>query len=211
MAPGEIVSLFGSGLGPLSGVALGFDGATGLLPTSGSGVAVSLNGQPAPLYFVSTGQINIQVPYEVSGSAEARLVVTVNGQASDTVTLPVVATKPGLVTRVWNQDGSINAPDNPAQAGNVVVLYATGQGITNPASRTGAYPVGSFPEPVLPATVSIGGFTSEVLFRGQAPGTAGVMQLNVRLPGGITAGNGVPVVLTIGGVSSQAGVTIAVK
>ena len=211
VAPGEIVSLFGSGLGPLSGVALGFDGATGLLPTFGSGVAVSLNGQPAPLYFVSTGQINIQVPYEVSGSTEARLVVTVNGQASDTVTLPVVATKPGLVTRVWNQDGSINAPDNPALAGSVVVLYATGQGITNPASRTGAYPVGSFPEPVLPATVSIGGLTSEVLFRGQAPGTAGVMQLNVRLPEGITAGNGVPVVLTIGGVSSQAGVTIAVK
>ena len=211
VAPGEIVSLFGSGLGPATGVAFAFDNATGMLPTSGLGVGVSLNGQPAPLYFVSAGQVNVQVPYEVSGTTEARLVVTVNGQASDTVTLPVVAAKPGLVTRVWNQDGSINAPDNPAPAGSVVVLYATGQGITNPASRTGAYPVGSFPEPMLPTTVNIGGRAAEILFRGQAPGTAGVMQLNVRLPEGVSLRDGVPVDLTIGGVSSQTGVTIAVR
>jgi uncharacterized protein (TIGR03437 family) len=107
-------------------VTFGFDPQTGALPTSGPGVSVTWNGVPAPLYFASADQLNVQVPYEVASASEARLVLTVNGQSSEPVVTSVVATHPGLFPRVWNADGSLNSPENPAARGSVVVLYATG-------------------------------------------------------------------------------------
>lgn len=211
VAPGEIVSIFGSGLGPVTGVALEFDPQTGQLPTSGPGVSVTWNGMPAPLYFVRSDQLNVQVPYELAGATEASLVVTVNGQSSDPITLPVVPTRPGLFPGIWNQDGSVNSTDNPAPAGSIVVLYATGQGVTDPPSRTGAYPVGLYPAPSAAMSLSIGGTDAEILFRGQAPGTAGVMQINARVPEGLTAASPAAVVLTVGAASSRPGVLLSVR
>lgn len=87
VAPRQLVSLFGSGLGLADGVAVGLEG--GRLPVIGAGVNVTVNGFPAPLTYLRADQLNVQVPYEVAGATEARLVVTVNGQASRTVTVPV--------------------------------------------------------------------------------------------------------------------------
>lgn len=212
VAPGEAISVYGRDLGPINGIALGFDSATGLLPTSGPGVSVTVNGVPAPLYFVRSDQLNVQVPYELDGAAQATLVVTVNGQASETVTLPVTPTRPRLFPLVWNQDGTVNSQGNPAAAGSILVLYATGQGVTRPASRTGAFPVGGvYPEPAVETSLRIGGIAAEILFRGQAPGTTGVMQINARVPSTVTPGAAVPVVLSVGAGQSQPGVTAAVR
>ena len=211
IAPGAILSLYGSGLGPVDGVTLAFDPLTAKLPTSGPGVAVTFNGVPAPLYFVRSDQLNVQVPYEVQGSAEASITVTVNGSSNDPLSVPVAATMPGLFPRIFHPDGSVNSAANAAPAGSVVILYATGQGPTNPPSVTGAYPAGGvYPEPVANTVLRIGGVEAELLFRGQAPGTAGVMQINARIPAGIT-GPAVPVSLIIGGAASQSGVPIAVR
>ena len=210
VAPGEAVSIFGTGLGPDIGVGLAFDPQTGTLPTSESGVSATWNGIPAPLYFISAGQLNVQVPYELDGATEANLTITVSGQQSDTVTIPVAATKPGLFPRVWNQDGTANSPENPAMAGAVVVMYATGQGVTNPRSRTGAFPVGFSPEPQAAVSVRIGGIEAEILFRGQAPGTAGVTQINARVPGGLSSSSN-PIVVSIGTSQSQPGVFVHVR
>lgn len=182
VAPGQLVSIFGTGLGPMNGLSFALDPVTGLLPSSGSGVSVTWNGVPSPLVFARADQLNVQVPYELSGSGEARLVVTVNGQAGSPVTLPVTPTRPVLFPGAWNSDGTVNSETNPAKPGDVIVLYATGQGITVPASQTGSRPKNGFPEPAAATVVTIGGADAEILFRGQAPDTVGLMQLNVRVP-----------------------------
>jgi uncharacterized protein (TIGR03437 family) len=211
VAPGQAVSIFGSGLGPAPGIALGYDRQTGLLPASGPGVSVRWNEFPAPLYFVSADQLNVQVPYELEGVSEARLVVAVNGPTSEPMMVPVAATRPGLFPRIWNEDGTLNSPGNPASVGSIVVLYATGQGVTTPRSRTGAFPTDGYPEPREATSLRIGGVEAEVIFRGQAPRTTGVMQINARVPQGVTADAAVPVNLSIGGGTSQPGIALAVR
>jgi len=209
VAPGQLVSIFGSGLGPSEGRAFDFDAATGLLPTNAAGVSVSWNGVAAPLYFARADQLNVQVPYELAESATASLAVTVDGAAGAPVEVRVAPAGVGLFPGAWNQDGSRNSAASAARAGEIVVLFATGQGVTVPASRTGARPGNGFPEPVAPVSATIGGMPAEILFRGQAPGTAGVMQINARIPGGVAAGDSVPVALTIG--ESSASVPIAIR
>ncbi len=208
VSPGQLVSIFGSGLGPAEGVAMSVEG--GALPTTGQGIAVTWNGVAAPLLFLRSDQLNVQVPYELSGATEATLIVAVNGQAGSPVTVPLAATRPALFPGAWNQDGSVNSPSSPARAGEVMVFYATGQGATSPPSRTGSTPRDGFPEPAAATTFTIGGQPAEVLFRGQAPGTVGVMQLNVRIPAGLAGGMRL-VLLQIGEGQSQAGVVVAIR
>ncbi len=135
VAPGEIVSIFGSGLGPQNGISFAFDPSTGTLPVSGPGVQVTWNGLPAPLYFAREDQLNVQVPYELSGAAQATLSVTVNGLTNSLPNIPVVAAAPGLAAVAFNVDLILNGPSNPAAKGSLVVIFATGEGIIVPASR----------------------------------------------------------------------------
>jgi uncharacterized protein (TIGR03437 family) len=172
---------------------------------------VSWNGIAAPLYFARSDQLNVQVPYELEGVSEAGLIVTVNGQPSDPVAVPVAATRPGLFPRVWNQDGTVNSPDNPAATGSIIVIYATGQGVTSPPSQTGAFPVDFYAEPQAPTSLRIGNVEAELLFRGQAPGTSGVMQVNARVPMGLGPAAALPVVLSVGSGVTQAAVVLAVR
>ncbi|HJZ97282.1 MAG TPA: hypothetical protein VKE70_12310 [Candidatus Solibacter sp.] len=198
VTPGEIVSIFGRGLGPQDGIAFSFDPATGALPSSAPGLQVTWNGIPAPLYYAREDQLNVQVPYELNGVSQATLSVTVNGTANSLTNLPVAATAPGLAGVVFNADSTGNGPSNPAARGSLVVLFATGEGITVPAARTGALSIGGPAEPVLPVSVSIGGLPSEVVFRGRVAGTAGVLQLNARVPDAAVPGDRVAVVLSVG-------------
>ena len=212
VAPGEIVSLYGSGLGPPEGVSLVFDPVLGKLPVSGAGLTVTFNGFAAPVYFISAGQVNVQAPYELQGAVEAEVRVTVNGVASTPAFLRIAPAQPGLFPAIFHSDGSLNSPANPAVSGSVVILFATGQGVTSPPSPTGAFPTsGVYPVPVAPVSLSIGGRPAELLFTGQAPGTAGVMQINAKVPEGLGASTPAQVLLTIGGRDSQLGVTIAIR
>lgn len=200
VAPGQIVSIFGENLGPAEGAALGYLPQTNRLPKSAAEVAVTWNGLAAPLYFVRQDQLNVQVPYELSGESEARLVVTRGGRVSEEKRFTVAETSPGLYPFVWNQDGSVNSASNPAPAGSIVILFATGQGVTAPGSKTGESAGAPYPEPAAAVRLQIGETAAEVLFRGQAPGTVGVMQINARVPA--LPGNQ-PVTLTVGGATSQ--------
>jgi uncharacterized protein (TIGR03437 family) len=112
-----------------------------------------------------------------------------------------------------NQDYSANSSQNPATAGSVITLYATGGGQTSPIVTDGSVVTAGqlLPRPVLAVTALIGGQPATVLYAGGSPGmVAGVMQVNVQVPGGLPAGP-VPVTLQVGGQSSQSGVTIAVR
>ena len=207
VAPGEIVSLFGSALGPMAGFTT--VAAGGRLPVAGAGVAVTFNDVAAPLYFAREDQVNVQVPYEVAGNAEARVVVTVNGVAGPGAVVALRATHPGLFPRAFHAGGRVVTAENPAAAGEVLIFFATGQGVTNPASVTGALAVAVFPDPVAAVALRMGGREAEVLFRGQAPGTAGVMQINARVPAGLSGE--AEVVLAVGGVESLVGVRVAIQ
>jgi uncharacterized protein (TIGR03437 family) len=209
VAPGEIISIFGSGLGQ-NGIAFAFDPSTGTLPVSGPGIQVTWNGVAAPLYFAREDQLNVQVPYELNGATQATLSVTVNGLSNSLANVPVMPAAPGLTAVALNADLTLNVSSNPAARGSLVVLFATGEGITVPASRTGAYSTGNPVEPALPVNVSIGGLPSEVVFRGRAPGTAGVLQINARVPDAALAGDRLTVVFTVGDKQSPA-IHIAVK
>lgn len=209
-APGEIVAIYGSALGPATGLGSAFDPATTTLPTTSGGVSVAVNGVPAPMYYVSAGQVNVQIPYEVNGQQQASLAVSYNGMASAAQSIKIAASAPRLYPSIFNQDGSVNSPDNPASSASIVTLFATGYGITSPPSSTGKAAVVPYPQPVGPVRVSISGQDAEILFAGSAPETAGVIQVNVRLPFG-TGGNTTEVLLRVGDATSQNGVRVAVR
>jgi uncharacterized protein (TIGR03437 family) len=162
ISPGELVSIYGSNLGAM----------------------VTFNGVPAPVLFESPGQLNVQVPYEIAGAAEATLIVANNGQSSDPVTLPLRPTHAGLYPAAF-------------QDGDIAVFFATGHGLTSPPSATGQPAAAPYPAPAAPLTLTIAGQPAEILFQGQAPGTFGVLQINARIPPG-ASGQAVPVTLSIG-------------
>ena len=215
VAPGEIVSIFGTDLGPAAGVASpGFD-AQGRLATTLAAVEVTFDGTPAPLFFVSAGQINAQVPYEVAGRASTTAVVHHQRGFSAAVSLPVAAAAPGIfflapnVPAIVNQNGSANSPGNPEARGRALVVFATGQGVVSDPVPTGA-PARSSPlSGVAEASATIGGRPAQVLFAGLAPGYVGLMQANLLIPNDAPAG-AQPVVLTIRGQRTQAGVLASI-
>ena len=210
-APGEIVAIYGVSLGPNTGVISAFDSVTAMLPTASAGVSVTVNGIPAPIYFARADQVNVQIPYEVDGQQAATITVNYNGVASSAETVRIAASVPRLYPGIFNQDGSLNSAGNPAPAGSIVVFYATGQGATSPPSGTGRAAAAPYPSPVAPVRVTIGGQDVEILFAGLAPATAGVMQVNARIPEGIEATAGVALYLSVGNTTSQKGVTLAVR
>jgi uncharacterized protein (TIGR03437 family) len=113
---------------------------------------------------------------------------------------------------VLNQDNSLNGASNPAGAGSVIQIFATGGGQTTPASVTGTLAGNSQDTTALPVTVTIGSADAPVMYHGSAPGeVAGVLQMNAVVPPGITPGPAVPIIVTVGGKQSQGGVTIAVQ
>jgi uncharacterized protein (TIGR03437 family) len=114
---------------------------------------------------------------------------------------------------ILNQDGSINSSVNPAAPSSVVSIYATGAGQSKPTPKDGSIAGAKpLPEPVAHVSVEIGGLPAEVLYAGAAPGlVSGALQVNARVPAGVTPGPLVPVVLKIGDAGSQTGVTLAVQ
>jgi uncharacterized protein (TIGR03437 family) len=113
---------------------------------------------------------------------------------------------------ILNQDLSINSASNPAASGSIVVLWATGEGLTDPPGVDGRPAVDVFPAPLATVSVDIGGLPATVKYSGAAPGyEPGVLQINAQMSPNVAAGNAVPVHVTIGGVTSHDGVTLAVR
>jgi len=218
LAPGEIVSIFGQGMGPDTAVTGTLD-ASGTLSTTLGSVQVLFNQTAAPLFYVQSNQINAQVPYETAGKASAQLQVVYQGATLAVMQVSLADASPALFTLnngtgnavVVNQDGSINSDKNPAARGSIVVLYATGEGQTSPAGVTGAAAAAPFPLPVLPVSLTMADMPANILFAGEAPGFVGLMQINAQVPSGFVPTGGLALVLAVGPYRSPAGVTIAVK
>ncbi len=203
LAPGSIVSLFGSFGVPATKAPHGQN-----LPTVLTGISVRVNGALAPLFYIGPNQINAQLPYELAAGVWP-VVVSVNGADLEAGTVQVQATAPGLFliggahAAVRNQDNSVNSSGNPAAPGTIVSAYLTGQGALATAVADGALAPAS---PHIGAagnvTASIDGQPVAVHFAGLSPGSAGLFQVNLAVPQ-LPAGDHA-LVITIGDVSSNA-------
>ncbi|HEY7392663.1 MAG TPA: hypothetical protein VH640_29345 [Bryobacteraceae bacterium] len=203
VAPGELISIYGLGLGPQTGVSATLN-AAGMLPTTVGGTEVQFDGTAAPLLYSQAGQVNAQVPYSVTPSSNTTVAVLYNGQQAGTFTLQVVNTAPSLFAVVINQDGSINSQSNPAPQNSIITLYGTGEGLANGVNIAGlpAPTSAPFPEPQGAVALTVVGMPAQILFAGSAPGLVGMIQVNARTPGGFVPSGQVPLVLTVGGASS---------
>jgi uncharacterized protein (TIGR03437 family) len=220
LAPGSIVSVFGQRL------AAGLNYAAQLpLDRTLGGATLSIGGVDAPLFFAGDGQVNAQVPYELSANTRPQAVVRARGASgSDLLTVPDTLTlapvQPGIFTlnqqgtgqgAILNPQGRLVDAAAPARAGDVVQVFCTGLGATQPAVASGqAAP--SSPPAAVTSTVSatVGGRPAVVQFAGLAPGFAGLYQVNVQIPSSVTSGGAVTLTLSQQGIASNA-VTIAIQ
>jgi uncharacterized protein (TIGR03437 family) len=200
LAGGEIVVVFGSGLGPAQLVAA--PGSSSAPPQQLDGVSVLVNGTPASLIYVSATQLSAIIPSGVTG-ANAQVVVQYQGLNSAAVSIPLTAASPALFTAnssgsgqalAVNADGSANGASHPAAQGSVLTLFVNGV-----LSQFLAGPL----------AVTIEGQPAAVV-NTSTPGAPGVTAIEVQVPFGIPAGAAVPVTVQVGGASSPAGVTVAV-
>ena len=216
LSPGEIIYIKGSGLGPSPG-------QTGISTTLG-GVQVAFNGILGTLLYVSPTQIDAIVPYEVAGQTDVDIVVTYGSPAAP-IPATVVAASLGISTISQTGSGQAaalnlsgpnpyNTASTPALEGTYISVYGTGGGQTNPLSTDGEIsPTATLLPLVLSqyVTATIGGKAATVQFAGAAPGEiTGVVQFNILVPTGVS-GPALPLLITINGVQSQAGVTVAVQ
>jgi uncharacterized protein (TIGR03437 family) len=225
LSPGEIVIIFGLNIGPATLTGLELNSA-GNISSTLAGTRVLFDGNPSPIVYTWKNQIAAIVPYAIAGQQTTQVQVEFNGQRTNPVPMPVGASAPGIFTAnasgvgagaILNEDTSFNSPNNPASRGSIVVLFVTGEGRTNLAGVDGKLAVPPLPHPVAPVSVRFGGPSglvvpdSDIIYAGGAPGeTAGVMQVNVRIPANAPAGN-VPLAITVGDQTSPDWVTVAIR
>jgi uncharacterized protein (TIGR03437 family) len=221
VAPGELVSIFGNGIGPSTPHQLTLN-AQGNVATSLGGVTVSFDGIAAPLLYASAGQINAVVPFAVGANPTTLLQVAAPGGQTFSLSLSVSAAAPAVFTTtasgsgqgaILNSDLSVNSAAHPAARGSAIAIYATGTGMLNPVVPDGTIiAAGSLPVSQATISVTIGGQTATVTYQGAAPGlVAGVMQINAQIPAGVAPGAAVPVIVSAGGTAGLNAVTVAVQ
>jgi uncharacterized protein (TIGR03437 family) len=203
-APGGLITLYGSNLSPTNLATTQIP-----VPTALANSCITVNGQPIPLIFVSPTQINAQMPFQAVGAET--IVVHTPGGTSDNYNLTVQPTAPAvflsgvagpatnLPTVIRAANGTLATDSNPIHPNDVLVIYVTGLGQTNPAGLTG-YPAPGNPlsSALTPTTVTLGGMNLAVEYAGLAPGEVGVYQINVTVPGNTPTGLSLPLVINEG-------------
>ena len=183
IAPGEFIALFGTGLAKSLLV------AAPPYPATLNTVPEQSKGKNEPKYFVSTGQINCLVPYSTAGTT-ATITVNNNGVLSNTVTVPLAPTAPGMFSNSQNGTGagairhadfSLVSAASPAVGGETVLIYLTGMGAVTTSVGDGVGATAADTTVSVP-TVIVGGLQGTVIYSGLAPGFPGLYQMNVTLP-----------------------------
>ncbi|HLJ50969.1 MAG TPA: glycoside hydrolase family 44 protein [Bryobacteraceae bacterium] len=220
VAPGQMVVVWGSDMGPEQIVSQQMD-PNGMVSTSLAWVRILFDGVPAPLVYVSANQASAVVPYFGATKATTHVQVEYQGVRSDPLEIPVSPTAPGLFTAdasgqgqgvIFNEDGiTPNSPSSPASPGSLVILSGTGEGVTDPPGVDGRPAIDVLPTPLAQVSVQIGGLPAKVEYAGAAPGSIpGLFQIKARISQDVTPDDNVPIQVTIGGITSQSGVTVAV-
>jgi uncharacterized protein (TIGR03437 family) len=214
VAPGGLISIWGQQMSPVNMATKQMP-----LPTALGESCVVVNGSPIPLLFVSSQQINAQLPFNVGGTAT--LAIRTPGGMSDNFYFTVYPTAPsvfrsgtagpltGLATIVRYDNNELVTPTNPLHANDIVTVYLTGMGATTPPVDSG------LPGPVSPlawtsaqAALTLGGHPMEVTYAGMAPGMVGVYQINATVPYGAPQGLEIPLSISQGGIATQIDVSV---
>ncbi|MFN7992418.1 MAG: hypothetical protein U0Q18_02385 [Bryobacteraceae bacterium] len=218
VAPGSLVSIFGTGLSGTNQIA-----ATVPLPSLLGTTSLQLAGIPVPLIHAFPLQVDAQIPWELGGQTQAAMTIVTDNLNGNTVMVPLAQYSPGL----YSTDGTGSGPGailingttklaaaagQPAKRGSDYVnIYATGLGPVSNQPATGApAPANVLARTTATVTVTVGGVLAPVSFAGLAPGWVGLYQVNVQVPANAPTGGNVPVVLSVGGVLSNQ-VTMAVE
>jgi uncharacterized protein (TIGR03437 family) len=187
IAPGEVISIFGSGLGPATPVTAA--PVNGAFPPTLGGVVVLVDNSVLPLLYVSASQINAEIPapLSLSGMDSAVIEVRYGSSAPPQFHVAVDATIWGIFqipdgsAKATNQDGTVNSASNPAKAGSIVSIWATGFG-NDAGPITGAVPTAAF-DWCLFCQITVGSVTETVEYGGAAPGMIdGIVQVNFMIP-----------------------------
>jgi uncharacterized protein (TIGR03437 family) len=197
IAPGGIITIFGTNLGATAGQTLIASGSP--WPAQLGSTSVTMNGITAPVYYVlnqnGSEQLSVQAPWSLSGANSASVVVTTSVGASSPQTVSVLGAQPGIflldsaLSGATHVSGAIVSASSPAARGEVVVLYLTGGGPVMNQPATGAAASSTALSPTLVAPqVTIGGFAATPAFSGLAPGFIGTYQINVAVPQAVASG-----------------------
>jgi uncharacterized protein (TIGR03437 family) len=203
LAPGTISQVYGSGLAATTV-------APGVLPlpSTFNGTFMLIAGISAPLYYLSNGQLNVQIPSELAPNQQYATIVSANGA----LTLPdqidvvpavpgVAATADGHVIAQHGLDYSLVDAGHPARPGEYLIIYLAGMGPTNPSVASGA--ISPFAPVTIQPTVTVDGQTAAVAYAGLSPGSAGLYQINFQVPASAQTGD-LSVVVTQNGITANA-------
>jgi uncharacterized protein (TIGR03437 family) len=211
VAPGSYAAIYGLNLSDYSDQA-----AYVPLPLSIDGVTVSFDvpsahiSVPGRVLYVGSGQVNVQVPWELQGQSSAQVKVTINEyEFGNVVTASLAAAAPAFfhpVADALDLNYQVITSSNPAKRGQVIQLFANGLGpVTNqPASGDPAPGAPNLAMTTFTPVVTIGGQTAPVVFSGLSPGAPGLYQVNVTVPSNITPGSSVPITIAVGSQTSKA-------
>ena len=215
IAPGAVVAIFGASFagGSLSASSVP-------LPTVLGETSVTFNGVPAPLFFVSSGQINAQVPFDLPAGIVVSIQVKRGSNLSTVRTANVATVSPGIFILdqatsagavFHSSDFSPVSSSSPARPGEYLAIYCTGLGpLRIPVKSGDAAPsVPPLAETVYVPTVNIGGLPTNVIFSGLAPGFVGLYQVNAQVPAGLPTGSQLVQMTTLGIASNTAMITAA--
>jgi uncharacterized protein (TIGR03437 family) len=216
IAPGGLITIYGSNLADSSGQAGSLP-----LPQQLNGAQVMMGNEPLPLLYTSSGQMNVQVPFDIPVNTQFQITVQKDNVLSVPEPLVVATAQPGIFTS--NQQGTgqgiilksdqvtLAQAGTPASIGETIVIYCTGLGPVSPAIAAGTPPPSSpLSSTTSPVTLTIGGQAAQVTFSGLTPGYPGLYQINAIVPSGVTSGNAVQVTVQVAGQTSPP-VTMAVK
>ena len=227
-APGSLLVLYGRGLGPE--ILASFDPWLTRLPMELSGVAVTFQGEPAPVLYAGKDQICVTVPYGLEANRPYMIQASVGGLRSNPWPVLITPTAPGLFTASGTGAGAVAAygfdevkgeyflisEAAPALRGGFVVFYGTGEGRPTfpplvPEGLDGLIADSPSAQNSL-VSITVGGVAAEVLYAGTSPGlVVGIMQITIKIPMSVVPAKTVPVGLRIGNLTGPAGPTLNVK
>jgi uncharacterized protein (TIGR03437 family) len=229
VAPGELVAIKASGLGPAQGVEFTPNAAGGVDPLL-AGSSAYFGATAGPVLYAHDQQVNAVAPWGIAGQQNFTLQMDYNGTKPFSAPVSVTAVSPGIFIKystgegegngaIINQDGTINGPESPdrpahpAPRGSIVAIWGTGGGVTTPAGVDGEQVKDDgYKIPLDTVSTRIGGITAKVTYAGGAPLlVSGVVQINVEVPADAPSGAAVPVQISIQGFNSQPNVTMAVQ
>ena len=214
VAPGSLVSIRGTDLSPINMATSQMP-----LPTALGDSCLTVNGLPLPVLFVSSTQINAQLPYQVDGNVT--LVLHTPGGVSDNFNLTILPAAPsifrtgtagaetGLPAIIRARNNELVTLSNPVHKDDALTIYLSGMGNTSPAVEAGTpAPSDPLPSVLIPPVVTLGGIQLPVSYAGLTPGQVGVYQINVAINRRVPSGLSIPLVVTQGGASTSANVRV---